>query len=384
MGFPLKDYKEEIVSLKLNDGMGSRKIAEFLKDKYRANVADSTIRKFLKTNGAVQNNTFEQKLEENKFEFPENYEYGWLKTKEASIFVRNNKGITTFEEMREDFVEEMKSYSPSFEKIERLPCSDEHLLVVDIADLHIGKLGASSETNDEYNVDIAVERATKGVAGILSKSKGFEIDKILFVIGNDVLHVDNSFKTTTSGTPQDVSGMWFDNYKIARKLYVSILETLVKIADVHVTHNPSNHDYVTGYMLADSVYSWFRQHPNITFDISNAHRKYFKYGKNLIGTSHGDGGKLEQLPLIMANEAKEEWSKTDWRYIYLHHLHHKKQFKFHAGNDYHGVTVEYLRSPSGTDSWHHKKGFSLAPKAVEAFIHHKEYGQVAKLIHLFK
>jgi hypothetical protein len=384
MGFPLKDYKEEIVSLKLNDGMGSRKIAEFLKNKYGANVSDATIRKFLKVNGASQSNTFEAKLEENKFEFPENYEYGWLKTKEASIFVRNNKGVTTFEEMREDFIEEMKSYSPSFEKIERLPCIDEHLLVVDIADLHIGKLASDSETKDEYNVDIAVDRATKGVAGILSKAKGFNIDKILFVIGNDVLHVDNSFKTTTSGTPQDVSGMWFDNYKIARKLYVSILESLVKIADVHVVHNPSNHDYVTGYMLADSVYSWFRQHPNITFDISNAHRKYFKYGVNLIGTSHGDGGKLEQLPLIMANEAKEEWSQTDWRYIYLHHLHHKKQFKFHAGNDYHGVTVEYLRSPSGTDSWHHKKGFSLAPKAVEAFVHHKEYGQVAKLIHLFK
>lgn len=384
MGFPLKEYKEEIIALKLNDGMGSRKIAEFIRNKYGATVSDSSIRKFLKVNGASTNNTFEAKLEENKFEFPENYEYGWLKTKEASIFVRNNKGVTTFEEMREDFVNEMKDYSPSFERIERLPYIDEHLLVVDIADLHIGKLAADSETKDGYDVDIAVDRATKGVAGILSKAKGFNIDKILFVIGNDVLHVDNSFKTTTSGTPQDVSGMWFDNYKIARKLYVSILESLVKIADVHVVHNPSNHDYVTGYMLADSVYSWFRQHPNITFDISNAHRKYFMYGVNLIGTSHGDGGKLEQLPLIMANEAKEEWSQTDWRYIYLHHLHHKKQFKFHAGNDYHGVTVEYLRSPSGTDSWHHKKGFSLAPKAVEAFVHHKEYGQVAKLIHLFK
>lgn len=384
MGFPLKDYKEEIVSLKLNDGMGSRRIAKFLNDKYGASVSDSSLRKFLKTNGAVQSNTFEQKLEENKFEFPENYEYGWLKTKEASIFVRNNKGITTFEEMREDFVEEMKAYSPSFEKIERLPYTDEHLLVVDIADLHIGKLAADSETKDGYDVDIAVDRATKGVAGILSKAKGFNIDKIMFVIGNDVLHVDNSFKTTTSGTPQDVSGMWFDNYKIARKLYVSILESLVKIADVHVVHNPSNHDYVTGYMLADSVYSWFRQHPNITFDISNAHRKYFKYGKNLIGTSHGDSGKLDHLPLVMANEAKEEWSQTDWRYIYLHHLHHKKQFKFHAGNDYHGVTVEYLRSPSGTDSWHAKNAYMHAPKAVEAFIHHKEYGQVAKLIHLFK
>jgi len=384
MAFKLSEHKDEIISLKVNDNFNSVKIAQFIRDKYNYNIFDSSIRRALKKWNVESNNTFEKKLQEHNFEFPENYEYGWLKTKEASIFVRNDKGITTFEQMRDDFIEEMKQYTPTFHPIKREQLKEPHLLVIDIADLHIGKLGASSETNDEYNVDIAIQRAIDGVSGIIEKSKGFDIDKILFVIGNDVLHIDNAHKSTTSGTPQDVSGMWFDNYKIARKLYVSIINTLVTLADIHIVHNPSNHDYVTGYMLADSIYSWFRNHENITFDITNAHRKYFKYGENLISTSHGDGARLEQLPLIMANEAKKEWSETKWRYIYLHHLHHKKQFKFHSGNDYHGVNVEYLRTPSGTDSWHHRNGYQHSPKAIEGFIHHKEYGQVARLTHLFK
>ena len=89
------------------------------------------------------------------------------------------------------------------------------------------------------------------------------------------------------------------------------------------------------------------------------------------------------MPLLMANESKLLWAETSYRYIYLHHLHHKDVRIFQSGKDYQGATVEYLRSPSGTDGWHHKKGYSGNLKAIEGFIHSKEHGQVAKLIHLF-
>ena len=47
-----------------------------------------------------------------------------------------------------------------------------------------------------------------------------------------------------------------------------------------------------------------------------------------------------------------------------------------------GVTCEFLRSPSGTDSWHFSKGYTGSIKAVEGFIHN-EYGQIAHLTHIF-
>ena len=81
--------------------------------------------------------------------------------------------------------------------------------------------------------------------------------------------------------------------------------------------------------------------------------------------------------LLMAQEAKLRWSETKHRYIYMHHVHHK------IAKDYIGVTVEALRSPSGTDSWHHRKGYQHAPKAVEGFIHSKDNGQIARFTHLF-
>lgn len=96
----------------------------------------------------------------------------------------------------------------------------------------------------------------------------------------------------------------------------------------------------------------------------------------MIGTTHGDGAKMQDLPLLMAHESKD-WSSVKHRYIYTHHVHHK------TAKDFAGVTVESLRSPSGTDSWHHKFGFTGAPKAVEGFIHSKDNGQVARLTHIF-
>jgi hypothetical protein len=253
---------------------------------------------------------------------------------------------------------------------------DEHLLMIDPADIHIGKLAESFETGEDYNNQIAVQRVREGVEGILNKARGFRVDKILFVGGNDILHIDTPKRTTTNGTPQDTDGMWYSNFLIAKQLYIEILNRLLKVADVHFVYNPSNHDYTHGFFLADVIQTYFKDCKNITFDCSIAHRKYFVYDENLIGTSHGDGGKIQDLPLTMAHESPD-WSRCKHRYFYIHHFHHK------MSKDYMGVCVEALRSPSGTDSWHHRNQFQHAPKAIEGYIHHPKFGQIARLTHLF-
>ena len=103
----------------------------------------------------------------------------------------------------------------------------------------------------------------------------------------------------------------------------------------------------------------------------------------MIGTNHGDGAKMENIPLLMAQEQPQMWANTKYRYCYLHHIHHKQRNQFMNGKDYIGVTIEYLRSPSSSDSWHHRNGYTGNKKAIEGFIHHKEYGQIARLTHYF-
>lgn len=310
----------------------------------------------------------------------------WIKTKNpdgsgVSAFVVNPnfqaQDVSTMKSLQEDLIESLQGYSPKFVRIERIEDSNSYLLVLDPADIHVGKLCSSFEVGEAYNNQIAVQRALFGVKGILQKVSSFKIDKILFIGGNDILHIDSPKRETTSGTKQDTDGMWHTNFLIAKQLYVDILEILITVADVHFCFNPSNHDYASGFFLSQVIEAYFKNCENISFDSTIAHRKYFKYFKNLIGTTHGDGAKMTDLPMLMATEMPKEWSETEHRYVYVHHLHHK------WSKDVFSVCVEGLRSPSGTDSWHHRNGYEHAPKAVEGFLHCKENGQIARITHVF-
>ncbi len=302
----------------------------------------------------------------------------WVKNKEtgeSSLLVRKTNS-QDLKQLGEQVIQDMKKHSPKYEKVKREVQKDPHLLVLLPNDIHLGKLSVTFETGQEYNRKIAVERTIEGIQGILNKTSGFNIDTILLIIGNDILHTDTKNRTTTSNTPQDTEGMWHENFLLARDLYVRIIEMLVPTADVYVQNNQSNHDEMSGFFLAETVKTWFRLNENVIFDITPKHRKYFQYGQNLIGTSHGDCGKEENLPLTMADEAPEEWGQTKFRYWYLGHIHHKKS------KEYGSVCVEYLRSPSPPDSWHDKNQY-LNTQAMEGFIHSYDKGQVARITNYF-
>lgn len=311
-----------------------------------------------------------------------NWSSAWIKEDNVSMYVRNDMPQQSIEDLLAESIKAMQAHKVKYPTIKRKKIAEPHLLVIDPADVHIGKLSLAVETGEDYNIEIAKQRCIEGVEGLIEKSQGFPIEKVMLVVGNDILHFDNAKRTTTSGTPQDTDGQLHQIYLEGLNLYVQLIERLMQIADVQVVYNPSNHDYTSGYMLAQTLAAWFRLSKNVTFDVSIRHRKYTRYGDNLIATSHGDGAKHADMPMLMAAEA-DEWSSTKFRYIYLHHLHHRKVTKWQAAGDLPGVTLQILRSPSATDGWHDRNGYTGSPKAVEGFIHHKSNGQVATLTHYF-
>lgn len=303
----------------------------------------------------------------------------WDKDKRYSIQVKGSD--KDWNGLIDQAAQRLNDYSPNFNEFKRSKVKDPHCLVLDPADIHIGKLASFVETGGKYDIETAIQRVDEGVEGILNKSYGFNLDKIILVIGNDVLHIDTPHATTTSGTKQDTSGMWHEMFKAAEQMYVRIIERLLPICDIEVVYNPSNHDYQSGYMLAQTIQAYFRLCKNVTFNVDISHRKYTKYGNSMIATSHGDGAKLDQTPQLMAYEQPVMFAQCKYRYIYLHHIHHKQTHKFTVAKDYIGITAEYLRSPSSSDSWHDRNGFTGAKVAIEGFIHSKENGQIARLTH---
>lgn len=352
-----------------------REVAKFLAEKYHYFNFETIRKGIYRIRKRVEHKALKSECEKVGIPIEKVGNY-WYKGKHFSIHA-NNKETFSYDDIKEEIIKQMDQHSPNYPTLEREETKEGHLLVIDPADIHIGKLATTFETGDEYNIEIAKNRVREGVNGIINKAKGFNIEKIVLIIGNDILHIDSPKRITTSGTPQDTDRMWYEGFLEAKNLYVEVIERLIPVANVHVIYNPSNHDYQSGFFLADVIKSWFRLCKNVSFDTSIAHRKYFRWGNNLIGSTHGDGAKMADLPLLMAQEDPEGWCNTKHRYIYTHHLHH------YQAKDLIGVSVEVLRSPSGTDSWHHRNGYQHAPKSVMGFIHHKEFGQIARFNHYF-
>lgn len=320
-----------------------------------------------------------EQIAKSKGHNPNEIKHGWLKSSadddgySASIFLRR-VGVD-FDKWRAELLQEMREYAPVYPELKRWPSENRHLLVIDIADLHLGKLAAKPSTGNEYNSDIAVKRAREGVAKLIDRSAGYNVEKVLFVAGNDICHVDGPKHTTTSLTQMIASEMWYESFLTARRLYVELLEMLMQVADVHFTHTMSNHDEATGYFLAQTIEAWFRNCPNITFDVSPTPRKYFQFHNNLIGTTHGHGAKVDKLALLMADEAPQMWAAATRRHYLVHHLHSK------IARDYGSVTVEHVRSLSANDDWHNQKGYR-SPAGIESWLFCENAGQVARFTHL--
>ena len=348
---------------------------------------------------AVQMASFEKHCQDNNLPFTM-WRGFWHKTAEYSSFFVNKQAVEEDSRRFQQLIADIKKSAPKYKK-RKVDPTGEHMLVLPQADIHIGKWASIAETGGAYNQQIAVERALAGTDSLVAKARLFGVKSFVVCVGNDILHTDNG-KTTTSGTPQDNDGSWFENFRLARSLYVSIIEQLALYGDVYIVFVPSNHDWRSGFALSETVAAHFHNHPNVTALITERHRKYIVYGKNLLMFSHGDGSKEKDLHWHMATEAGKAWSQTHHRYVYLGHLHHKiRKVQGHqnaqqekdrvgfteidvtvqadAGRD---VSIEYVRSSSGADGWHDRNGYTSKP-AMEAFLHHVTEGQCARFTHWF-
>jgi hypothetical protein len=292
----------------------------------------------------------------------------WLNRKQVEIDLNA---------IRKQFMDDLKSLSPVVKSKPNLSSLEPgKLLEINIFDLHFGKVAWHEEVGENYNIDIATQRFNDCIDYFINTYKSFNIEQILFPISNDFFNSDRShpFNSTTNGTPQEEDTRWQNTFRKGRELLIQNIQKLSEIAPVIVKVIPGNHDYERSFYLGDSLQGWFHNNENVTIDNGASPRKYFTYGKCLIGLTHGNNEKVTDLPMIMAQENPIEWAKTIYREFHLGHLHHKKETKFNATNELQGVMVRYMSSLSGTDSWHHKKGYIGARKSAEALLWDSEKG----------
>jgi hypothetical protein len=136
---------------------------------------------------------------------------------------------------------------------------------------------------------------------------------------------------------------------------------------------PGNHDPTISYHLAKTVEAWFRRSTAVTVDAGPKVRKYVQWGANLLGLTHGDSPKPEDLPGLMAAECREQWAAAQHREWLVGHQHRSRAWVTKSTDTHKGTVVRVLRSLAGTDAWHFEQGYISQP-AAEVYWYGRDRG----------
>jgi len=243
------------------------------------------------------------------------------------------------------------------------------LLVINLSDHHFGKLSDGSETGyDDYSLSKAKTAFIDGAFELLKKAEKYYIpDEILFIIGNDLLNVDNLQNTTTAGTPQSTDSRFFKVYQTVCETAVEVITRLGSKYKTDVLMHPGNHDQVACLTIGEYLKAWFKNHEQVKIINDARPRKYYRYGNNAFGVTHGNEEKHADLPLLMATECKF-WSECKFREVFTGHLHQQRV------SENKGVIVRIFPSLCATDSWHAGKGYVGNRRAAQALFYDEKLG----------
>jgi hypothetical protein len=252
-----------------------------------------------------------------------------------------------------------------------------YLLELSIPDLHVGKLAWSRETgHDDYDHKIARRLHDEAVETLIARTASYRFEEVVLVVGHDLLHCDSKAGTTTRGTPLDMDTRFHKVFGVVRTMIVAAIERCRTIAPkVRVVMVPGNHDTLSVWHLGDSLECFYHATPDVEIDNAPTARKYVEWGLVMLLMCHGDKGKLDKLPLLMATERPDLFGRTRYREAHTGHLHQLRV------QEHHGVRVRISPALAAADAWHADNAYVGQQRAAEAFVWSKSEGLVGTAVY---
>lgn len=263
----------------------------------------------------------------------------------------------------------LEKYKPSIPHIIRPRLTFEQWLTLYIlADWHVGLFAYGRETGkQDWDLKIArtvLPETFRELVDLTPRSR------YAIVLGlGDLLHADNSQnKTEKSGHNLDVDTRYSKTLEVTSDLVIEACEMVAsKHSDVEIELEPGNHDSNSTVALRLATHRHFRKTKRVRAGLSPSPFYWKRFGVSLIGGAHGDQAKFEQMPLIVANNRKQDWAETVTRHMHTGHVHHDR------AREVGGVKVFSHRAPVAQDYYHAANGY-LSGQSMFAYHYHAERG----------
>jgi len=251
--------------------------------------------------------------------------------------------------------------------------ADEDLLVViPFGDPHFGLHAWHEESGEDFDLKIAERDLVSAMDEMMRVSP--HAKQALIISCGDMFHSDSNAGTTTKGTKVDVDSRWPKILSVGIRAMRYCIDAALKKHE-HVTFVPvcGNHDAHTSLVLGLCLQAFYEREPRVEIDVQPGRYHYYRFGNCLIGMTHGDTVKKEQLPGIMAFDRKEDWGQTEHRTWVTGHIHHETVKEFP------GVTVESFRTLAARDAWNTMSGYRSG-RDLRMDVYHRLDGRIDRHI----
>lgn len=251
------------------------------------------------------------------------------------------------------------------------PTLSDLLAVYPLGDPHVGMYSWGKETGADFDLDIARRLTTSAVDRLVDSAPAADT-AILLPLG-DVFHADDqSNQTPTHKHQLDVDGRYVKVLQVGVQMFRYAIQTLLqKHQRVVVRFVSGNHDPQAIWALAFTIAAYFESEPRVEVDLSPAAHWYYRFGKVLLGATHGDKSKSNQLMGVMAADRPADWGQTKHRHWLCGHVHHTSVM------EYPGCTVETFRTLAAADSYAAGYGYR-AGRDMRCIVYHRNHGEIER------
>jgi hypothetical protein len=263
--------------------------------------------------------------------------------------------------IKTDLLDYIETRSTKVPKLKYKKTKDPICYEISLPDIHFGKI-----TDDAP--DAIEKQYIQAIMDLHKKADGLEIERFLLPVGNDGLNSEGFSRATTKGTPQQDHMMWRQSFRGYWHLVTKAIDYLAQFAPVDVVVVQGNHDFERMFYAGEVLDAVYKNNKNVMVNNDLNTRKYYEYGVNMIMFTHGDKEKPQELPLLIATEQPEMWSRAKVREVHCGHKHKEML------NEYMGTKVRFIPSICGNDAWHKTQGYVGTLRCGQAFIWNKNRG----------
>lgn len=249
---------------------------------------------------------------------------------------------------------------------------DEDLLAVyPMGDPHFGMYAWKAEAGQDFDTEIAESVTTAAIDRLVASAPAAHT--AIFLPLGDLMHADDTKnRTPQSGNVLDVDTRHRRVMMIAMKaMKHAIYRLLEKHKTVIARFVEGNHDPHAAFAISLALAEHFSNNPRVTIDLSPSLFWYFRFGRVLIGATHGDKAKGKDLLGVMASDRPEDWGQTKFRYFYHGHLHERGE------KEMPGLMIEWFRTLAPLDAWAAGEGYRSG-RDMHLIVHHRLHGEIER------